>query len=402
MLKISKKGQELPESPIRKLVPYAEAAKARGLTVYHLNIGQPDIETPSCALEAMRNMPARIIEYTHSAGNISYRRALAEFYSSPTRKITPEQIIVTTGGSEAALFAMFATADPGDEIIVPEPFYANYNSFAIEAGVTIVPINSTIDNGFALPPIAKFEQLLTPRTRAILICNPNNPTGYLYTLDELTALRDLVVKHNLYLIADEVYSDFCYDEREFNSTLDLEGADSNIVVIDSVSKRYSMCGSRVGALISRNKEVVDAALRMGQARLCAPYVGQIAAEAATRLTPQSYFEKVKNEYVARRNFAVSALNAMPGVQCPSPSGAFYAIASLPVDSAENFSKWLLEEFSYNNSTVMLAPAQGFYYDHIGCPQNQVRIAYVLKLDDLKHAMEALSEALKQYPHRTNR
>ncbi len=402
MIKLSQKAQVLPPSPIRKLVPYALEAQARGTKVYHLNIGQPDIRTPQCALDAVRSLESSIVEYTHSAGNQSYREALAEFYSAEGREITPEDIIVTTGGSEAILFAMMAVCDPGDEIIVPEPFYANYNSFAIEASAQIVPLRTHIEDGFALPSIEEIEKLITPRTQAILICNPNNPTGYLYNPSELKELEELALKHNIYLISDEVYSDFCYDGNEHYSMLDLPRVSDRVIVVDSISKRYSMCGARIGALISRSKRVVDAALRMGQARLCAPYLGQIAAEAATRFTPQSYFSQVKDEYITRRNFAVEALNAMEGVYCPMPKGAFYCIASLPVDNAEEFAQWLLEEFSYQGSTVMLAPASGFYFAGSDMPTNQVRIAYVLSIDDLRVAMEALCEALKVYPNRTNR
>ncbi len=400
MIKLSQKAEVLPASPIRKLVPFALQAQARGTKVYHLNIGQPDIHTPQCALDAVRSMESPIVEYTHSAGNQSYREALSEFYSRDSRKITPEDIIVTTGGSEAILFAMMAVCDPGDEIIVPEPFYANYNSFAIEASAQIVPLRTNIEDGFALPPIENIEKLITPRTQAILICNPNNPTGYLYTPEELKELEQLALKHNIYLISDEVYSDFCYDGHQHYSMLDLPSVSDRVIVVDSISKRYSMCGARIGVLISRSQRVVEASLRMGQARLCAPYLGQIAAEAATRFTPQSYFTAVKDEYIARRNFAVEALNSMEGVFCPMPKGAFYCIASLPVDNAEEFAQWLLEDFDYRGATVMLAPASGFYFAGGEMPQNQVRIAYVLSIDDLKVAMEALSEALKVYPNRT--
>lgn len=397
---ISKTAEILPASPIRKLAPVADAAKKRGTKVYHLNIGQPDIATPQCAMKALKNLDTNILEYTHSAGNISYREALAEFYSARTTPLTHQNILVTTGGSEAILFSLLATCNPGDEIIIPEPFYANYNSFAIEAGAVIKPIAAHIEDGYALPAIAKFEELITPKTKAILICNPNNPTGYLYTPQEITALRDLVLKHNIFLIADEVYSDFCYDGKQHFSVLDLQGVEQNIIMVDSVSKRYSMCGARIGALVTRNMQIIDAALKMGQARLCAPYIGQIAAEAATRETKPEYFTQVHDQYIARRDYTVESLNKMAGVLCPKPGGAFYAMVRLPIDNAETFSRWMLEEFSHNGATVMLSPAQGFYSNPCTCPQNEVRIAYVLKLEDLKAAMEILAKALQAYPNRT--
>lgn len=398
MPKVSHKADIIPASPIRKLVPFATAAKARGIKVYHLNIGQPDIETPKVALDAVKNIKERVLEYTHSAGIESYRRRLADFYNKRNYDITPDNIIVTTGGSEAILFGMMSICNPGDEIIVPEPFYANYNSFAIEAGVTIVPITARIEDNFALPAAETFEKLITDRTRAILICNPNNPTGYLYTRREIEALRDLVKKHDLYLLSDEVYSDFCYDGKEHYSVMHLGGVDENVIMFDSVSKRYSMCGVRVGALVTRNCAVLDAALRMGQARLCAPLLGQIAASAAVDTEP-TYFEAVKAEYVARRDFMIEALCQIPGVVCPTPSGAFYAIAKLPIDSAENFARWLLEEFSYQGATVMVAPATGFYSDPVDCPQNEVRIAYVLKIEELRAAMHILGVAIDTYNRR---
>lgn len=395
MLKVSNLAEILPASPIRKLVPFAEAAKARGVKVYHLNIGQPDIETPAVALNAVKNIDAKVLEYTHSAGVENYRRRLADFYNRRNLNIDYKNIIVTTGGSEAILFGMFAICNPGDQIIVPEPFYANYNSFAMEAGVEIVTIKAKIENGFALPPISEFEKKITPKTRAILICNPNNPTGYLYSRTEIEQLRDLVVKHNLYLLADEVYSDFCYDGKEHYSVLNLTGVDDNVIMFDSVSKRYSMCGVRAGALITRNCAILDAVLRMGQARLCSPYLGQVAANAAID-TPKSYFDEVQAEYVARRNYVIGALQKMDGVVCPMPSGAFYAIARLPIDNADKFAQWLLEDFSYKGATVMVAPATGFYNNPKTCPQDEVRIAYVLKIEDLKHAMEVLEHALIAY------
>ncbi len=395
MLNLSKVAHQLPASPIRKLVPYAAAAKQRGTKVYHLNIGQPDIESPEEALLAIKNYKERVLEYTHSAGIESYRHKLAEFYNSRGLNITQDDIIVTTGGSEALLFAMMAICDAGDEIIIPEPFYANYNSFALEAGVKIVPITAKIENGFALPSIEAFEALITPRTRAILICNPNNPTGYLYTEAELLALRELALKNDLYLLSDEVYSDFCYQGKKHISLLELEGVDNNVIMCDSVSKRYSMCGVRIGAIVSRNAEVMDAVLRMGQARLCAPLLGQVAGEAALS-APQSYFDTVKAEYVKRRDFVIDALQQMEGVVAPRPQGAFYSIAALPIDSAEKFAQWLLEEYSLDGATVMVAPAQGFYSDPKSCVQNEIRIAYVLNIEDLKVAMRVLSEAIKVY------
>ncbi len=395
MLNTSKIADTLPASPIRKLVPYAEAAKAKGLKVYHLNIGQPDIESPEEALSALKNYNEKVLEYTHSAGIESYRNALAKFYNGRGLNINASNLLVTTGGSEALFFSMLAICDPGDEIIIPEPFYANYNSFAIEANVKIVPIKSNINNGFALPDAAAFEALITDKTRAILICNPNNPTGYLYSKEEILALKELVVKHNLYLLSDEVYSDFCYGDKKHFSVMELDGVDENVIMCDSVSKRYSMCGVRVGAIVTRNAKVLDVALRMGQARLCAPLLGQVVAEAALA-APASYFAKVKSQYMERRDFVISALQEMDGVIAPMPEGAFYAIAELPVNNSEKFAQWLLEDFSYNGTTVMVAPAQGFYSDSKTCPQNQIRIAYVLEIEDLRGAMIALKEAIRVY------
>lgn len=398
MPKISQTGQRIPASPIRKLVPYAEAAKERGMKVFHLNIGQPDIPTPAQALAAIRGIDATTIAYTHSAGIESYRKALADFYTRRGLPLNENQIIATTGGSEAILMAMYATCDRGDQIIVPEPYYANYNGFAAEAGVEIVPVTSYIEDDFALPPIGEFEKLITPKTKGILICNPNNPTGYLYSQEEILQLREIVLRHDLFLMADEVYSDFCYDGARHHSILALDGIDQHVIMMDSISKRFSMCGARIGALVSRNPEIIAAALRMGQARLCAPYVEQVAAEAALS-TPKSYFTAVHDEYQARRNFMVNALNAMTGVRCPMPRGAFYAIAQLPVDDADRFAQWMLEEFSHNGQTVMVAPASGFYADP-EAGKHQVRFAYVLNIDDLKAAMETLAVALKEYPGRT--
>lgn len=388
----------MPASPIRKLIPYAEKAKKEGKTIYHLNIGQPDIETPDVMLDAVKNNRLKVIEYSHSAGIESYRRKLVSYYNRYQIDLTFTDIMITTGGSEAIEIAMMTCLDEGDEIIIPEPFYANYIGFGTQAGIKIKPIISKIEDGFALPPVSEFEKLITPSTRAIMICNPGNPTGYLYTKTELEALRDLVKKYNLFLFADEVYREFCYDGKEYFSVLNLKGIEENVVLMDSVSKRYSACGVRIGALISRNKSVMDAALKFAQARLSPPTFGQIAAEAAID-TPASYFEGVIKEYVARRNFVVEALNKMDGVFCPKPSGAFYAIASLPIDNADTFCQWLLESFHHQNQTVMLAPATGFYSTP-GAGLNQVRVAYVLNLEALKNAMICLDEALKVYPGRT--
>ena len=398
MPKISEKAGKMPASPIRKLVPYAEEAKRKGRKVYHLNIGQPDIHTPEIALNALRNMDLKVIEYTQSAGNESYRRKLADNYRKFGVDITHEQIIVTTGGSEAVLFAFMACLNPGEEVITFEPFYANYNGFATAAGVTIVPVRTYIENDFALPSISEIEKKITPRTRAILVCNPNNPTGSLYSRNELMQLRDIVKKHDLFLLSDEVYREFCYGEKHF-SAMELEGVDENVILLDSVSKRYSMCGVRIGALITRNKEVLTAALKFGQARLCPPELGQIAAEAAIE-TPREYFDEVYNEYLARRDFMVKALNSMPGVYCPLPKGAFYTVVRLPIDDSDKFAQWLLQDFSHKNQTVMVAPATGFYFTP-GAGKNEVRVAYVLKIDDLRLAMETLAEALKVYPGRVD-
>ncbi|MEG1413950.1 MAG: pyridoxal phosphate-dependent aminotransferase [Mucinivorans sp.] len=396
MVKVSLLAQNIPASPIRKLVPYSQAAIERGLKVYHLNIGQPDIETPRAALDAVRSLDDKVIEYTHSAGMPSYRQALADFYRARHTEVTADNIMVTTGGSEAIFFGLAAVCDRGCEVIVPEPYYANYNGFAAQAGVTIVPITSTIENGFALPDMAQFKKAITKLTRAIFICNPNNPTGYLYSPTQIQALGDLAREHDLFLLSDEVYSDFCYDGREHYSALRLKGVDRNVVVFDSVSKRYSMCGVRVGALITRNPDILSAVLRMGQARLCAPYLGQVAAQAVCVGTPPQYFEAVKAEYTARRDVLIAALRNIPGVVVPTPSGAFYVTASLPVDNSEHFAQWLLEKFEWHGATLMVAPAAGFYHDPTACPQNQVRLAYVLKVEDLRSAIDILARALKVY------
>ncbi|MBL4669337.1 MAG: pyridoxal phosphate-dependent aminotransferase [Flavobacteriales bacterium] len=395
MLDISNRGLEMPESPIRKLVPYAEAAKEKGRTVYHLNIGQPDIETPKVAIDAIKNIDLSVIEYSHSAGIESYRKGLANYYNNLNLNVSFEDILVTTGGSEALLFAFNSCLNEDDEVIIPEPFYANYNGFAKTAGVNVIPVTSSINTGFSLPPIEDFEKLITSKTKAILICNPGNPTGYLYSKQELETLRDIVKKHNLYLIADEVYREFCYDGETHYSVFNLEGIDNNIIVIDSVSKRYSMCGARIGAFVSKNKKLVETALKYAQARLSPPTLGQIAGEAALQ-TPQSYFDDVINEYVGRRDLVIKGLNNIEGVKCPTPGGAFYAVAELPVKNAEKFCQWLLEDFEYNNQTVMIAPAAGFYATK-GLGEREVRIAYVLNKESLKNAIECLDQALKVYP-----
>lgn len=394
---ISQRGLKMPASPIRKLVPFAEAAKKRGIKVYHLNIGQPDIKTPDVALEAIRNYNGKVIEYSHSAGNESYRKALAGTYTRQGIIVNENQILITTGGSEAILFAMFSCMNPGDEIIIPEPFYTNYNAFAQTAGVVVKPITSNIKDGFALPPISEFEKSITPKTKAIMVCNPNNPTGYLYSKDELLQLRDLVLKHDLYLFADEVYREFCYGGNEHFSVMKLEGLDHHAVMIDSVSKRFSECGVRIGALVTRNEGILQAALKYAQARLSPPSLGQLVGEASLE-TPGSYFTEVYDEYIARRDFVIEELNKIPGVFAPKPKGAFYAIISLPVDDSDKFCQWLLEDFSYENQTVMLAPASGFYATP-GLGKNEARIAYVLKIEDLKNAVKCLAEALKVYPGR---
>ena len=400
MPKIAERGVIMPASPIRKLAPYAEDAKRRGLKVYHLNIGQPDIATPQVAIDAVRHISDRVFEYSHSAGIESYRRKLLGYYKGLGIDLTADDLLITVGGSEAIFMAMTVCLNPGDEILVPEPFYANYNGFAAEAEVVIRPVKSTIENDFALPPMAEFEKLLTPRTKAIFICNPNNPTGYLYSKEELGQLRDIVKKHNLYLFSDEVYREFCYDGHKQLSVLRLEGVEDNVVMIDSVSKRYSMCGVRLGTLVSRNKKVIAAALKMAQARLSPPYLAQVAAEAALD-TPQSYFDEVHDEYARRRNCIVGALNKIDGVYCPMPKGAFYAIVKLPIDDCERFAQWLLEEFSFEGQTVMVSPATGFYATE-GLGRDEVRIAYVINQHDLLAAARCLAEALKIYPGRTNK
>ena len=388
----------MPPSPIRKLVPFAEKAKKEGKKIYHLNIGQPDIETPQTMINAIHNFSQKVVEYSHSAGIESYRRKLTGYYKRFDIVLDYTEIIITTGGSEAIEIAMMSCMDPGDEILIPEPFYANYNGFSTQANVKVIPIRSTIETGFALPPISEFEKLITPRTKAIMICNPSNPTGYLYSKDELEKLRDLVKKHDLWFFSDEVYREFCYDGNEYTSVMNLAGIENNVVMLDSISKRYSACGARIGALVSRNKDLMATALKFAQARLSPPTFGQVAAEAAID-TPDEYFTKVKSEYVSRRDFVVKALNEMDGVFCPKPNGAFYCIARLPIDNADKFCQWLLEDFAYENETVMLAPATGFY-SRPDLGTDEVRIAYVLNLTDLSKAMKCLSEALKVYPGKT--
>jgi len=398
MPKISHKGQHMPASPIRKLTPYADKAKLDGKKVFHLNIGQPDIETPAGMLDAIKNIDFKVWAYTPSEGTLSYRKKLTEYYNKLGYNIKPENIIVTTGGSEAITISMMSCLDPGDEVIIPEPFYANYNGFACQGDIVVKPILSYIENGFALPPIAEFEKLITPKTKAIFICSPNNPTGYLYSKDELEALKSLVLKHDLYLFSDEAYREFCYDGRSFTSPMHLDGINENVIVMDTVSKRYSACGARLGCLITKNKKVIATGLKFAQARLSPGMVEQIAGEAAVD-TPGSYFEAVNTEYTLRRNTIVNALNNMDGVYCPNPGGAFYVVAQLPIDNADKFCQWMLETFSYNNQTVMMAPATGFYSTP-GAGFNEVRIAYVLNRGDIEKAMICLEEALKVYPGRT--
>jgi aspartate aminotransferase len=395
MPRLSLKGLQMPESPIRKLVPYATAAKARGTKVYHLNIGQPDIETPEPALAAVKNLDRKVIEYSNSEGYASYRNGLAKYYQSVGIDVDDSEIMVTTGGSEALIFGFMTTMDPGDEIIIPEPFYANYNGFATMAGLNVKPITAKIDDAFALPPISEFERRITENTRAILICNPGNPTGTLYGKESLEVLAELVKKYDLFLFSDEVYREFCYDSAIPFSCMNLEGIEQNVVMIDSVSKRYSMCGARVGALVCRNKELMANALKFAQARLSPPTLGQIAGEAALN-TPQEYFDRVKEEYMQRRNTLVDGLNAIEGVTCPKPAGAFYAMAQLPVESGDDFCQWMLEEFSYEGETVMMAPGSGFYSTR-AFGEKLVRIAYVLNEVDLRRSIRIIEEGLKTYP-----
>lgn len=387
----------MPASPIRKLVPYAENAKKKGIKVFHLNIGQPDIETPALVLDAVKNADFKILEYSHSAGNESYRQKLTQYYATNGIMVNKEEIIITTGGSEAILFGFMACLDAGDEVIIPEPFYANYNGFAVAAGVTVVPITAEIKTGFALPPMEAFEEKITPKTKAIVLCNPNNPTGYLYTKEELTILRDIAIRHNLFIFSDEAYREFCYEGTHF-SAMQLEGAEQNVVLMDTISKRYSACGGRIGALVTKNKDVLQAVMKFAQARLSPPSFAQIAGEAAIDL-PADYFLSTKENYKKRRDILVQRLNQMEGVFCPNPGGAFYVMAELPIDNSDKFCQWLLESFSYQNATVMMAPATGFYGTP-GLGTKEVRIAYVLNENDINLAMDCLEQALKAYPGRT--
>lgn len=393
MLQISHRGEQMPPSPIRKLVPFADAAKKKGIKVYHLNIGQPDIETPPQIMDAVKHANIRVLEYSHSAGNESYRKKLVEYYQRVGITVNPNQIIITAGGSEAIVFGFMCCLNPGDEVIIPEPFYANYNGFAVMAGVKVVPIPSQISNGFALPPIQEFEKVITPRTKGIVVCSPNNPTGYLYSRAEMEALREICLKHDLYLFSDEAYREFCYD-GSYVSAMHLEGMDQHVILMDTISKRYSACGARIGAFVTKNEAVYQAAMKFAQARLSPPGLAQIMGEAAVDL-PADYFEAPKKEYQARRDLLVKRLNAMPGVYCPTPGGAFYAMAKLPIDDSDKFCQWLLEEFSYEGQTVMLAPATGFYGTP-GLGKDEVRLAYVLNLDAINAAMDCLEHALVQY------
>ena len=398
MLKISHRGEQMPASPIRKLVPYSEAAKKRGTKVYHLNIGQPDIETPKACLDAVKNCNIHVLEYSHSAGIESYRKKLTEYYAKNDIHVTANDIIVTTGGSEAILFGFMACLDAGDEVIIPEPFYANYNGFAIQADVKVVPISSSIETGFALPPIEDFEKAITPKTRAIVVCNPNNPTGYLYSAAEMETLKQVVIKHNLFLFADEAYREFCY-EGTHTSAMHLKGAEQNVVLMDTISKRYSACGGRIGAFITKNRSVLDAAMKFAQARLSPPFYAQVLGEAAVDL-PDDYFDTTKAEYKLRRDTLVKRLNEMEGVFCPNPGGAFYVMAKLPIDDCDKFCQWLLEDFSHEGATLMLAPGTGFYSTK-GLGKDEVRLAYVLNADAIHKAMDCLEQALKQYPGAKN-
>lgn len=398
MPNISNRGKLMPESPIRKLAPFAEMAKKKGHKVYHLNIGQPDIKSPEIAIEAIKNIDLTIIEYGPSAGYESYRKKLAGFYTKQNVKVATEDIMITTGGSEALLFALGSIMDQGDEIIIPEPFYANYSAFSAESGATVIPAVSTIENGFALPPIEEFEKLITPKTKAILICNPSNPTGHLYSESEILQLGKLAKQYDLFLIADEVYREFIYDKDIHYSVMNLEGLEQNVIMIDSVSKRYSMCGARIGCMVTKNKEVISAAMKFAQARLCPPTIEQIACEAAID-TPQSYFNEVISEYKERRDTLISELNKIEGVIVTKPKAAFYCIAQLPVDNTDDFAQWLLESYDLNGETVMVAPAAGFYSTP-GMGTNQVRIAYVLNKEDLTSAVRILKEAIPAYNSRT--
>ncbi|PKP42059.1 MAG: aspartate aminotransferase [Bacteroidetes bacterium HGW-Bacteroidetes-10] len=400
MLTLSKKAKTMPASPIRKLVPYAEAAKKRGIKVYHLNIGQPDIASPKEALDAVKNNTLDLVSYPHSAGIETYRDGLAKYYQGININVTADEINITTGGSEALQIALAVTCNPDDEVIVMEPFYTNYNSFALQNDVKLVPVPTTIETGFALPDISEFEKYITPKTKGIIVCNPGNPTGSLYTKESIIRLGEIAKKHDIFLYSDEVYREFCYTDEPHFSAMHVPGIEQNVILIDSVSKRYSLCGVRIGAIVSKNKDVMTGVLRFAQARLCSPAYGQIAAEGALS-TPQEYFDGVRSEYMNRRDVLIEALNKMEGVFCPKPMGAFYAVARLPIDDSDKFAQWLLEEFSYENQTVMVAPAAGFYATP-GKGTDEVRIAYVLKVEDLKAAMKCLEVALKQYPGRTTK
>ncbi|MBR5398972.1 MAG: pyridoxal phosphate-dependent aminotransferase [Bacteroidales bacterium] len=397
MLTLSQKAIQMPASPIRKLVPYAEAAKKRGVKVFHLNIGQPDIDSPECVMEAIRNIHLNNLAYANSGGIESYRKGLAGYYNKIGIDVESSDIIVTTSGSEAVLFAMAVLCNPGDEVVVMEPFYTNYRAFAVQTGVTLVPISTKIDDGFQVPPIEEFDKYITPKTKAILICNPGNPTGTLYSKESMLKLGEIVKKHDIFLLSDEVYREFCYSDDPHFSAMQIPGLEQNVLLLDSVSKRYSMCGARIGCIVSKNKEVMAAIMKFAMSRLCSPTVEQIAAEAALD-TPKEYFAAVKAEYIHRRDVMCDMLNKIPGVFTPKPMGAFYTIARLPVDSAENFAKWMLEEFNYNGETTMVAPAAGFYASE-GRGTDEVRLAYVLKVEDIEHAIKCLEEGLKVYPGR---
>jgi aspartate aminotransferase len=392
---VSRKGEAMPSSPIRKLVPFAENAERAGKKVFYLNIGQPDIHTPEVAQQAIKDADIPVLAYSHSAGFSSLRAGLSAYYHGKNLPVSSEEIIVTTGGSEALLFTFGSAMDEGDEVIIPEPFYANYNGFATASGVKVVPVEANIENGFALPPVSAFEAAITSKTKGILICNPGNPTGYLYSKEELEQLRTIVLKHDLFLIADEVYREFTYDGAEHYSVLGMDGLEEHAIVVDSFSKRYSMCGARIGCLVSKNKSFMATAMKFAQARLSPPTYAQIASEAALK-TPQSYFDDVNAEYVERRNVLVDGLNSIDGVFCPKPKGAFYAVASFPVESAEHFAEWLLSEFDHNGKTLMMAPAAGFYAKpELG--RQQARLAYVLNVEDLKECIEIVRHALQVYP-----
>lgn len=398
MPSISKKAQNMPASPIRKLVPFSDAAKKRGIEVFHLNIGQPDIETPNLALEAVRNYTEKVVKYSPSEGTLSYRKKLCEYYEKYDIHILPEEMIITTGGSEALLMTFLTIMDPDDEVIIPEPFYANYNGFAKNVGVNVKPIYSSIDTGFALPDISEFEKAITPRTKAILICNPNNPTGYLYSEEEMETLRQIVLKHDIFLISDEVYREFCYEDAIHHSALKLKGIEDHVILIDSASKRFSACGIRIGRMITKNKELISAAMKFAQARLSPPTFGQVAGEAALD-SPQSYYDEIVREYESRRDVCIEGIKNIEGAYCPTPKGAFYIVAHLPIDDSERFCKWMLTDYNYNGKTVMMAPASGFYSTE-GRGKQEVRISYCLKKEDLKEAMAILKEALLSYPGRT--